>query len=158
MSALAETMPSNDENDDKPIIPYKFGRPSKYTRKLLKQAREYLDDYVERGHVIPTIAGLSTVLHVRRETLHVWANEEGKEDFSNVYHEIMSMQEASLLGNGLTGAFNPAITKMALTKHGYTDSPTNTGTSVNVTINRDSVQVETQGQVLDVETGEVGEK
>ena len=64
----------------------------------------------------------------------------------------MDNQGRTLLNNGLDGTFNPTIAKLVLSKHGYTDSPSNTGTSVNVTINRGSVQVETQGQTIDIET------
>ena len=58
------------------------GRPTKYTPELLAKAAEYIENYEDAGDEIPSIAGLAVVLKVRRETLHVWANEKGKEKFS----------------------------------------------------------------------------
>lgn len=95
------------------------GRPTKYSEETLKVAREYLKNYARHGDKIPSIAGLSVLLGIRRETLHVWAKEEGKEEFSNILGEILSMQEKVLINKGLSGDFNPTIVKLVLGKHGY---------------------------------------
>lgn len=102
------------------------GAPSKYTPELLAEARRYLDQYEEEGDVIPSIAGLAVLLSVRRETLHVWAKQEGKEEISNILGDILSKQERVLINKGLSGEFNSNIAKLVLGKHGYHDKTDNT--------------------------------
>lgn len=98
------------------------GRPTKYTPELIEKALHYLDAYEdEYEDKIPSVAGLSLVLGVRRETLHVWAKEEGKEQFSNILESINAKQERILISKGLTGEFNSNITKLVLGKHGFSD-------------------------------------
>lgn len=95
-----------------------MARPTDYTPKLLKKAREY--EAMEH-ETIPSIAGLSLYLDISRETCHVWAKDEDKPEFSDIYRRIMAKQENTLVNKGLNGTFNPTITKLILTKHGYTD-------------------------------------
>ena len=95
------------------------GRPTKYSNNTLIVAREYLNHYEKHGDQIPSIAGLAVILGIRRETLHVWAKEEGKEEFSNILGAILAKQENVLINKGLTGDFNSAISKLVLGKHGY---------------------------------------
>lgn len=98
-----------------------LGRPSKYTPELLEAANDYLVNHLNDGDPVPTIAGLAIVLGVRRETLHVWAKEEGKEEFSNTLEQIMAKQERGLVNGGLTGDLNPTIVKLMLANHGYSE-------------------------------------
>jgi hypothetical protein len=102
------------------------GRPSKYCDALISKSRDYLANYESYEDMIPSIAGLAVVLSVRRETLHVWAKETGKEEFSNILGEILSKQEKVLVNKGLTGDFNSTIAKLVLGKHGYHDRQDNT--------------------------------
>ena len=97
------------------------GRPSKYTPELIEKTKEYLANWQSTGDVIPSIAGLAGVLEVRRETIHEWCREDEKEDFSNIVAQILRKQEQTLANKGLTGDFNSSITKLLLTKHGYSD-------------------------------------
>lgn len=94
------------------------GRPTDYTPELLEKAKEY--EAMEH-ETIPSIAGLSLHLDISRETCHVWAKDETKQEFSDIYRRIMAKQENTLVNKGLNGTFNPTITKLILTKHGYTD-------------------------------------
>jgi hypothetical protein len=97
------------------------GRPTSCTPELLEKAKEYADGgYEEVGDLIPSIAGLACYLGVHRESLHAWNRQEGH-IFSDIYRDVMQSQERKLVNGGLGGAFNPAITKMILTKHGYSD-------------------------------------
>ncbi len=105
----------------KPTGKHPGGRPTKYSNDTLIVARDYLNHYEKHGDQIPSIAGLAVILGVRRETLHVWAKEEGKEEFSNILGEILATQEKVLINKGLTGDFNPTIAKLVLGKHGYHD-------------------------------------
>ena len=100
-----------------------IGRPTKYNQSILDIANAYIEDYQsEHGHTIPSIAGLSLIVDVRRETLHVWAKEKGKEKFSNILAKLLAKQEQLLLSNGLSGDFNAGICKLVLGKHNYHDS------------------------------------
>ena len=98
------------------------GRPTKYTDKFIKLAESYLNNYHSKyDHIIPSIAGLSEVANIARDTLHTWRKEAGKEAFSDILDKLLAKQERILLNNGLTGEFNSNITKLALGKHGYSD-------------------------------------
>lgn len=98
------------------------GRPSEYTPELLAKARKYIDGHWEiEGDAIPSIAGLAVYLKKSRDTLHTWAKEKGKEEFSDMLAEMLAKQENILLSKGLTNEHNPTITKLVLSKHGYSD-------------------------------------
>jgi len=43
------------------------------------------------------------------------------QEFSDILKELDADQEIKLLNSGLTGDFNSTITKLILTKHGYSD-------------------------------------
>tara|TARA_R110002153_G_scaffold270596_4_gene437103 strand:- start:7652 stop:8044 length:393 start_codon:yes stop_codon:yes gene_type:complete len=96
------------------------GRPSKLTDALIEQAGRYASkEYLLHGEVIPTIEGLSVYLNVSRKTLYNWKAEN--EEFLHILDDLMARQAKELFSNGLTGDFNPTITKLILTKHGYSD-------------------------------------
>lgn len=103
----------------------KMGRPTKYTPELLEKARNYLANYRAMGDLIPSIAGLAVETDVARETLHVWSNDKEKVEFSNIYRRLMAQQERDLLSGGLSGDMAPTVTKMVLTKHGYSEKVQN---------------------------------
>jgi hypothetical protein len=97
------------------------GRPTSYTPKLVKAAWDYVNGgWITVGDKVPTVAGLACEIGVARETCHAWAKDESKE-FSHILQAIAQKQERELVNNGLDGTFNPPITKMMLTKHGYSD-------------------------------------
>lgn len=103
------------------------GRPSLYTPELLEAAKWYVHGgYEEQNDPMPMIAGLAINLGVSRETVHTWAKEEDKPEFSDIVRKLMAEQERKLFAKGLDGTFNASITKLALTKHGYTDKSENT--------------------------------
>jgi hypothetical protein len=96
------------------------GRPSKLTDALIEQAGRYASkEYLLHGEVIPTIEGLSVYLNVSRKTLYNWKAEN--KEFLHILDDLMARQAKELVSNGLTGDFNPTITKLILTKHGYSD-------------------------------------
>lgn len=97
-----------------------LGRPSAYQEeKTIFMAEDYLENYKESGELIPSIAGLALRLGVSRSTVNLWATQEDKALFSDTLEKIKAKQELLLLNGGLGGAFNPAITKLALANHGY---------------------------------------
>ncbi|MDZ7905213.1 MAG: terminase small subunit [Cypionkella sp.] len=97
------------------------GRPTQYTPDLLKRARGYLTAFKDMGDVVPSIAGLACVLGVTRETCYAWQSDPAKAEFSDILRELMQRQERALINGGLGGDFNPPLTKMMLSKHGYSD-------------------------------------
>lgn len=97
------------------------GRPSKYNDEILEKARDYVDNYRDHGDQVPTLVGLALILGIRTETVYAWEADENKEEFSDILTRIRQAQHQRLVNNGLIGDFNPAITKMMLTKHGYSD-------------------------------------
>ena len=98
------------------------GRPTLYNDSFLKLAHTYIDEFKSTPEQpIPMIVGLSKHLGVARSTIYKWADEEGKEEFSDILDQIMEEQELKLFAGGLTGLYNPTMTKLGLTKHGYSD-------------------------------------
>jgi len=97
------------------------GRPTYYTPELVAKAWEYANGgWIVAGDPVPSVAGLACEIGVRRETCHAWAKDETKE-FSNILGVIAENQERQLVKNGLLGEFSSPITKMMMTKHGYSD-------------------------------------
>lgn len=99
-----------------------MGRPTDYNEDTLAEARAYLDGgYESAGQQIPSIAGLARVLGLSRETLRKWAADAEKAEFVGIFESIQAEQEIQLVNKGLSGDFNPTISKLILTKHGYSD-------------------------------------
>jgi len=97
-------------------------RPTKYCDEMIKAADYYLKNYEQLGDAMPQIAGLAVYLDVSRETVYDWSKQDDKTEFSDIVEKILSSQELVLLNKGLKGEFNASITKLALCKHGYSDS------------------------------------
>ena len=96
------------------------GRPTKYSDDLQAQAEEYILSYEDLGELVPTIVGLAIHLDVTTKTIYNWATEE-KPEFLRIFTRVDQLQHRALVNGGLSGKYNPAITKMMLTKHGYSD-------------------------------------
>lgn len=97
----------------------KIGRPSIYAEKLEQSKKYLMGGWQEIGDSIPSLAGLACYLGVARETLYDWKSKE--KAFSDILNEILTLQERTLLNGGLSKDFNPIITKLVLSKHGYSD-------------------------------------
>ena len=98
----------------------KAGRPTKLTEELYKNAREYLDGIGEDVETkLPTIEGLAIHLDVSRESLYEW---EKNERFSYILESLRRMQANKLIQMSILNKYNPTISKMMLTKHGYIES------------------------------------
>jgi len=97
------------------------GRPTKYNDQTIPKTQFYLDNFEALGDKIPSIAGLADHLEVTRETVHDWLLQEEKAEFSYNVKRILQRQEKVLANKGLDGEFNSSITKLLLTKHGYSD-------------------------------------
>lgn len=101
------------------------GRPSKYNNQILLKTREYIDNYKEIKEAVPTIAGLANYLKTSKDILYDWSKQKDKEQFSYLLNELLQKQEQLLCTYGLISKFNPTITKLMLSKHGYHDRPEN---------------------------------
>jgi len=100
------------------------GRPSEYGPEILKKAKAYLNGgWRKEGDAVPIIEGLALSIGVHRDTVYQWvkdaATDPAKEPFSDIFKAVLAKQARLLATNGLTGAFNPTITKLFLSKHGY---------------------------------------
>jgi hypothetical protein len=105
------------------------GRPTNYTHELVAAAWDYArGGWVDAGDPVPTVAGLACEIGMSRDTCYEWAKHEDKE-FSDILCLIAQSQERQLVKGGLMGNFNAPISKMMLTKHGYSDRVENDHTS-----------------------------
>ena len=108
----------------------KFGRPTTYTNEMLDESVEYLRAFdtlqherecLVRQEVIPTIVGLCRYIKRSKSTVYSWLKDKDKEDFLDIVSAIEESQHISLVSGGLSGNYNPMITKLILSKHGYSD-------------------------------------
>lgn len=98
------------------------GRPTKYTEELLAIAREYPFNFnTEHDHSFPSIVGLAKVIRVNSDTIYDWAKQSEKKEFSDILKDIMDYQHLELMEGGISGKFNPTISKLILTKHGHSE-------------------------------------
>ena len=130
----------------------KAGRPIEYTDDIVEKAKQYLDECVDeieeyhktRGEKsdsydrlvrgkLPTIEGLAVYLDIARDTIYEWEkskDENGKKKypaFSDILSKLREKQADALINNGLSGDYNPVISKLLLAKHGYVDKQEITG-------------------------------
>ena len=132
-----------NQTDDMPEkrITHPGGRPTKYCQAILDTTYDYITNYESYGDTVPQIAGLAQALEITRETVHQWINDESKKEFSDMVSRILSSQERTLVNGGLNNKYNSGITKLILSKHGYTDSQDKQGVTVNVVINDKAIEV-----------------
>ncbi|GIW67889.1 MAG: hypothetical protein KatS3mg096_757 [Candidatus Parcubacteria bacterium] len=101
----------------------KRGRPSNLTPELKKKGWEYVKKIEEQEkkipEIIPSIAGLAFELGIPRQK--VWEYAEKDEEFRDIVEGVMKAQERRILNLASTGKINPAIAKLLLMKHGYTE-------------------------------------
>ena len=94
-----------------------MARPTDYTPELLTKADDYLNNCPD---IIHTVVGLCLHVGIAKSTAYRWI-EEGNDTFKDIVDTVSALQEKKLVTNGLTNEFNASITKLMLTKHGYTD-------------------------------------
>lgn len=114
----------------------KGGRPSELSKEVLAKCEDYLrqaqdsfDTQTNKPVVnLPSLEGLALYLGVSRKTLYNWKEYGEKEDatdiqkqFLYIFERLLASQSNRLLNNGLSGVYNPTITKLLLSKHGYVE-------------------------------------
>lgn len=97
------------------------GRPTKYSQKMLDDTKDYLENHSLYGDMVPSVVGLACHLKLHTRTLYDWASQPEKHQFSAMFEQVTQIQERLLLSGGLSGQYNPAITKLMLSKHGYSE-------------------------------------
>jgi hypothetical protein len=102
------------------------GRPTSYSEQILEDSWNYVKEFANdsgKGDTfkvqLPSIEGLALYLEISRSTLYLWQQEH--KEFSDIIEVLQQKQAQVLINNGLSGAYNPTIAKVLLTKHGYTD-------------------------------------
>ena len=99
-----------------------FGRPTNYTDEMLQKAMDYVTKFDEiEDEIVPTVVGLSRYIGRSRQTIYEWCSHPEKADFSDIVKQVEDMQHLKLISGGLGGTMNHSITKLMLTKHGYSD-------------------------------------
>lgn len=93
------------------------GRPSKLTPELIEIAKNYISEY--KTH-IPSKVGLALFLRCATQSVDNWAAEN--EEFLGIVEEILQVQHEKLMDGGLGGEYNASISKLILSKHGYSDT------------------------------------
>ena len=128
------------------------GRLSLYTPEIIEKAWEYVNGgWQVAGDKVPSVAGLACEIGIHRDTCYAWERDDDKV-FSDILKAIAGKQERELVNNGLDGTFTPTITKMMLTKHGYSDrveqahtSPDGSMTPTQITIVAEPLPDDDQG-------------
>lgn len=110
-----------------------IGRPTKYNQEILNETLNYIENHLEFGDLVPSIAGLSCAIDIAQSTLRDWATHEDKAEFSGMLAKVMAKQEKMLLSGGLATAdhedvksMNPTIVKLMLSKHNYSEKTEST--------------------------------
>jgi len=96
------------------------GRPTKLTKELKERAQEYIVNFADYDHAIPSVVGMAVVLDVAKSSLFLWA-QKNKLGFSDILAKCNEAQEFTLINKGLKNEVNPTIAKLALGKHGYSE-------------------------------------
>ncbi len=97
------------------------GNPTKYTKSTIDKVNNYIENYKEHGHIIPSVVGLAGVIGVTSRTIQKWANDKSKHELIRTLERLEDKQHECLLSGGLSSEFNSTITKLALHNHGYSE-------------------------------------
>src|SRR3990167_7243506 len=100
-----------------------MARPTKLTKELLDKARTY-----EKSGVVPSIEDFALFVELNRDTIYDW-REKGRSqeanplqiEFSDIIERVLVQQSKELMDGGLRNKFNPTITKLLMSKHGYSE-------------------------------------
>lgn len=99
----------------------KGGRPTAWSIAVEEKAMEYINGGWETvGHSIPSVVGLCSYIDRSRSVVYVWAEDENR-GFKDILSKLKEVQLLNLMNKGLTSEFNSTITKLILTKHGFSD-------------------------------------
>lgn len=98
-----------------------MARPTKYDDEILRKTVAYIasceDDATTKTVRLPSIEGLAYETGLNKDTIYSWRKEH--KEFSDLIDDLLAKQANALIGKGLSGQYNPTITKLILSKHGY---------------------------------------
>ena len=114
---------------------------------MIRKTKEYLK---HGDDVIPTVAGLACHLDVSKYTIYRWIEAGVSDEFSDLLSKLDTTQERMLIQGGLKGGFNAAITKLLLSKHGYSDNQQSQA-AITVNVSRDKVDIKHKNQTLTID-------
>lgn len=97
-----------------------MARPTEYNDELLKKAQEYRDN-LPKDESVHSIEGLASYIGLSRGTIYNWESQGANKEFLDIVEEIREKQAKTLVSKGLIGEFNSSITKVMLSKHGYSE-------------------------------------
>lgn len=99
------------------------GRPTDYSEEKLQIALDYVTVFKDvYEDAVPSAAGLACALGVAKSTVYLW--KDLYPEFSDALNRISTAQERHTINGGITGVFNPTISKLILHNHGYSESST----------------------------------
>jgi hypothetical protein len=98
-----------------------MARPTKYSKKILTDTADYIENHADYEDIVPSVAGLAYQLEIRKSTVYEWAKDKEKKEFSDMLAQILAKQEKMLLSGGLSADMNATIVKLMLSKHDYSD-------------------------------------
>lgn len=98
-----------------------MARPTKLTPELLEKAEKYLADNDALGPaaLLPTVERLCLILDIDRDTYYEW--EHKRPQFTGIARRLRLSSADKLQQNSLAGRWNPLISKLLLSKHGYVE-------------------------------------
>lgn len=98
-----------------------MGAPTKLTPELVERAEQYvIDGFLDAGEMVPSVAGLACYLGISKNSVYKYGEVDS--DFLNTLEIIEVKQEKMLLNGGLSSTYNPTITKLMMSNHGYRES------------------------------------
>lgn len=93
-------------------------RNTKYSAEMQDKAEWYVNGgWKEKGHIVPSKIGLTSVLGVSRQTPYSWA--EQFPEFAATFEQCDNHQFIELINHGLMKTYDSAIVRLMLGNHGY---------------------------------------
>src|SRR3990167_3862381 len=107
---------TEEKKPTKNIVKIKWGRPSKFSLEIIKQAQEYINECAEND-ATPFVEELALRLGVWDGTLWRWSEKHKK--FRRVYHRLLNFQKLDLKKKALSGIYLSKVATLLLSaEHG----------------------------------------
>lgn len=98
-----------------------MARPTSYNEEIVDKAWDYVNgEWETLSSTVPSVVGLCRYINRSKSIIYDWQKDEDKE-FSDILSALMELQEDLLREKGLLKEFDSSLTKMFLSKHGYSD-------------------------------------
>jgi hypothetical protein len=98
-----------------------MARPTSYNEEIVDKSWDYVNgEWETLSSTVPSVVGLCRYINRSKSIIYDWQKDEDKE-FSDILSALMELQEDLLREKGLLKEFDSSLTKMFLSKHGYSD-------------------------------------